>query len=53
MAGGSRGWQGGIRERATGITHVMGADETIVKVRGKAKFVEFVADAERGRLVER
>ena len=52
MAGGSRGWQGGIRERATGKTLVMGADETIVKVRGKAKLMGFVADAERGRLLE-
>lgn len=28
----------------------MGADETIVKARGKAKLVGFVADAESGEL---
>ena len=36
---------------ATGGTPVMGADETIVKVRGKAKLVGFVADAESGELL--
>ena len=30
---------------------IMGADETIVKVRGKAKFVGFVVDAESGELL--
>ena len=29
----------------------MGADEAIVKVRGKAKLVGFVADAESGKLL--
>lgn len=36
---------------ATGGTPVMGADETIVKARGKAKLVGFVADAESGELL--
>ncbi len=30
---------------------MMGADETIVKLRGKAKLVGFVADAESGKLL--
>ena len=30
---------------------VMGADENIVKVRRKAKFVGFVADAASGRVI--
>ena len=34
----------------SGRTPVMGADETIVKVRGKAKLVRFVADAASGEL---
>ena len=41
-----------MSERATGRTPVAGADKTIVKVRGKAKLVGFVADAKRGRLLE-
>ena len=49
-----RGWQGyGARqERAHGGQNASdGADETIVKVRGKAKLVGFVADAESGELL--
>ena len=42
----------GMCKRAmNGRTPVMGADETIVKARGKAKLVEFVADAESGELL--
>ena len=40
-----------MSKRATGSAPVMGADETIVKVRGKAKLVGFVAAAESGRLL--
>ena len=32
-------------------TPVMGADDTIVKLRGKANIVGFVADAESGELL--
>ena len=35
----------------SGSAPVMGADETIVKVRGKAKLAGFVADAESGELL--
>ena len=35
----------------SGDARVMGADETIVKARGKAKLVGFVADAESGELL--
>ena len=35
----------------SGGTSVMGADETIVKVRDKSKLVGFVADAESGELL--
>ena len=41
----------GMSKRAAGRAPVMGADETIVKVRGKAKLVGFVADAEIGKLL--
>ena len=41
----------GMSERAASGTPVIGADETIVKVRGKAKLVGFVADAESGELL--
>ena len=41
-----------MSERAmSGKAPVMGADETIVKVRGKAKLVGFVTDAESGELL--
>ena len=40
-----------MSKRATGRTPVMGVDETIVKVRSKAKLVGFVADAESGKLL--
>lgn len=41
-----------MSERAlSGNASVIGTDETIVKVRGKAKLVGFVADAESGRLL--
>ena len=42
----------GLSERTASRTPVMGADETIVNVRGKAKLVGFVADAESGELVK-
>ena len=41
----------GMSVRVTGRTPVMGADEMIVKVRGKAKLVRLVADAKGGRLL--
>ena len=37
----------GMSKRAAGRTPVMGADETIVKVMGKAKFVGFVSSDRR------
>ena len=37
--------------RARGRVRLMGADETVLKVRGKQTVVEFVTDAESGRLV--
>ena len=40
-----------MSERVAGGTPVIGADETIVKVLGKAKLVGFVADAESGGLL--
>ena len=40
-----------MRDRAMGKAPVMGADETIVKARGKAKLVGFVTDAESGRML--
>ncbi len=41
------GWLGGHRDRV----RLMGADETVVKVRGKQTVVGFVTDAESGRLL--
>lgn len=42
----------GLSKRAmSGNAPAMGADETIGKMRGKAKLVGFVADAESGRLL--
>ena len=41
------GWLGGRRSRV----RMMGADETVVKVRGKQTVVGFVTDAESGQLV--
>ena len=41
----------GMSKRVAGRTPVMGADETIVKVRGKAKLAGFVAEAESGELL--
>ena len=41
-----------MRKRGmSGNVPVIGADETIVKVRGKAKIVGFVVDAESGELL--
>ena len=40
-----------MSECATGRTPVMGTDKTIVKVKGKAKLVGFVTDAESSRLL--
>ena len=48
---GSAAARGMSKRGMNGDTPVMGADETIVKARGKAKLVGFVADAENGRLL--
>ena len=40
-----------MSKRATGETPVMGADETIVKARGKANIVGGMPDAKSGRLL--
>ena len=41
----------GWLSRVRGQVRLMGADETVLKVRGKLMRVGFVTDAERGRLV--
>ena len=41
----------GWLSRVRGQVRLMGADETVLKVRGKLMMVGFVTDAERGRLV--
>ena len=50
MSGWRAVWEAG-KAAASGSVPAIGADETIVKVRGKAKLVGFVADVESGRLL--